>query len=105
MPVSFYEPVNVGSEFTIRTDANRNPIFWSIDIFNDGPDLYFGRSQLAGGGFLTIDYPGIVDSKSVTFGGTPGNLTMAPIPLPPAGLLLLAAVAGAASLRRRRPTA
>jgi hypothetical protein len=104
VPVSFYEPFRILSEFSIETDADRNPIAWP-SISSTTARTSPSDALVSGAGFLGIDYGGIVDSKSVTFGGTPGNLTIAPIPLPPAGLLLLAAIAGAASLRRRRPSA
>jgi hypothetical protein len=90
-----------GSTFRLTTDTNRKPLHWSLAYMVDGPDVLLGPSWLdvySSGGMYAHAWG---DPGALTRHRVPPGL-VAPIPAPPAGLLLATAAFGAAAFARRR---
>jgi hypothetical protein len=84
-----------GGSFRLETDSQRRPISWAFDLLGGPPD--WGTSS---GGLSYIDVPG-----GATLTGPSGVLRLegiAPIPLPPAAVLLAVGLLGLGVISRRK---
>jgi hypothetical protein len=97
----FYYP-NVFSVFSMGTDQSRQVTGWSLQFINDAGDLWVNWGYYGFEGHFPEDG---WSSKGMVLYGESGQLSRyrpSPIPLPAAGWLLLAGLAGIAAAGRRR---